>query len=221
MAVLQLHSAHKSFRKKEVLTNVSFTLETGDIMGIFGRNGSGKSTLMKMMFGTLKADHLIMSLDGNTIASSNVIAEKNIGYIPQHPFLPKYSKVRDLIPMYFSSEKQQDALFYDPFIAKIAAKKVNSLSLGESKYLEVLLIGNQDHPFLIMDEPFSMVDPLQKEAIKEFLKTISTSKGIIITDHYYNDVLDITSKNIVIKDGESFAVKHTEDLKKMEYLSRS
>jgi len=220
LAVLQLYSAQKAFGKKEVLSEVSFRIETGDILGVFGSNGSGKSTLLKLLFGMLKADVMDLRLDEHKVAPSEIIKQQLIGYLPQHPFLPKNSKIRDIIPMYHNSEEKQDAVFYNQGVAKITHKKTGELSQGERKYFETVLLGHLDHPFLMLDEPFSMLEPLQTEAIKEFLLQIKKTKGLILTDHYYNDVLDITTQNLVIKEGQSFEIKGTDDLKKFEYLRK-
>ena len=219
MATLHLHSVSKSFGSKNVLSDISFELSTGEVLGLFGRNGCGKSTLLKILFGTLKANEISLSIDGLQVNPSEVIRNKLIGYLPQHPFLPKQTKVRDLIPVYHPSEETQDAIFYDPHIASFTAKKVGSLSLGELKYFEVVLLGHLSHPFLVLDEPFSMLEPLHKEQLKGFITKLKTQKGIIITDHYYNDVLDITSQNIVLVEGKSHSIKTTADLKNFEYLS--
>ena len=203
-----------------MLTEVSFRIETGDVLGIFGRNGSGKSTLLKILFGMLKANVLDLQLDGIKMDPSKIIEKQLIGYLPQQPFLPKNSKIRDIIPMYHNSEEKQDAIFYNPSISKLTHKRASELSQGERKYFEVVLLGNLEHPFLMLDEPFSMLEPLQMESIKEFLFQLKKTKGLIITDHYYNDVLDITTQNIVIKEGRSFEVKGTDDLRKFEYLRK-
>lgn len=194
-------------------------MQTGEILGLFGRNGSGKSTLLKTLFGTLKADALSMSINNIKIGPSEVISNQLIGYLPQHPFLPQNLKVRDLIPIYHTSQKAQDAIFYDPHIVSMTVKYVGSLSLGESKYLEVLLLGNLDHPFLFMDEPFSMLEPRHKEQLKEYLTILKKEKGLVITDHYYHDVLELSDKNIVLKDGVSYVVDSKVDLQKFNYLS--
>ncbi|WP_339701562.1 ATP-binding cassette domain-containing protein [uncultured Marixanthomonas sp.] len=221
MATLQVHDVTKSFGKTQVLNGVSFTIETEDIFGIFGRNGSGKSTLLKILFGTLSADSLELEINGTKISPSEVIKKQLIAYLPQHPFLPKIQKVRDIIPMYFQKEKDQDAVFYHPFIATLTHKKAGELSHGERKFFETILISHLPHPFLMLDEPFSMLEPFQTKALKEFLLKISETKSIIITDHYYTDVLDITTKNIVLRNGESIAINSIEDLKKNEYLSKN
>jgi len=221
LATLNLSNATKSFGNKPILTEASLTLETGEILGIFGRNGSGKSTLLKMMFGTLQSDSIKMDINSCLFSPSENIKKEKIAYLPQHPFLPKNVRVRDIIPMYFSSEEKQDAVFYDPGISKITVKKAGELSLGELKYFEIILIGNLNHPFLMLDEPFSMLEPFHKESIKQFLIQLKNKKGIIITDHYYEDVLSITTKNIILKDGKSEIIHSKEELIKMEYLSKN
>ena len=221
MAILNLYKASKSFGQNSVLKEVSFSIETSEILGIFGKNGCGKSTLLKMIFGLLKADQIEMSIDGFSVKPETVIASKQIAFLPQDSFLPKNVHVRDIIPMYFYSEEKQDAVFYNPGVAKIAARRIGELSLGELRYFEVILIGNLEHPFLLFDEPFSMIEPLYKDAIKEFLHSIKEQKGIILTDHYFDDVLQTTTKNIVISEGRSSDVLSKEDLVKMKYLSKN
>ena len=221
MAIFKLHNASISFGEKEVLKEVSFSVETGEILGIFGRNGCGKSTLLKMIFGTLHKGSIQIAINEQKINSSKNISEESIAYLPQHSFLPKNIKVRDVIPIYFSEEKKQDAIFYDMLIAKLAAKKVGELSLGQVRYFEVLLVGNLDHPFIMLDEPFSMIDPLYKIEIKKLLTKLKTAKGIIVTDHYYEDVLEITTQNVLIKEGIGITIKSKEDLKKLEYLGEN
>ncbi|MDP2686113.1 MAG: ATP-binding cassette domain-containing protein [Aequorivita sp.] len=219
MAIFKLHSATINFGKKEILKEVSFSLKTTDILGIFGRNGCGKSTLLKMIFGTQTKGFIKISIDGTTINPSENISAEHIAYLPQHSFLPKNIKVRDLIPIYFSEEKKQDAIFYDSLVAKLTAKKVGELSLGQVRYLEVLLVGNLEHPFLILDEPFSMIEPLYKIEISKLLNKLKAEKGILITDHYYEDVLEITTQNLIIKDGIASKIDGIPDLRKLEYLS--
>jgi len=218
--VLKIHTISKSFGKNEILKDIFFSCKTGEITGLFGRNGCGKSTLLKIIYGTLKANRCVMSIDGKAIHPSEVIPKKLIAYLPQHRFLPKVPRVRDIIPVYYSSEEKQDAIFYDPLIAQISAKRVSELSIGQLRYFQVLLIGYLEHKFIMFDEPFSMIDPLYKEKISELLIKIKQRKGIILTDHYYNDVLDITNQNLLIKSGNIHKVNSKEELIKLKYLSK-
>lgn len=220
MSKLVIKNVSKSFGKVPVLNNISFSLETGDILGLFGRNGSGKSTLLKILFGNMKANTIAAELNNQPLKISEVIPKQHIAYLPQHPFLPQQMKVRDVIIMFHPQEKEQDAVFYDTHIATMTHKKTSELSLGELKYFEVVLLSQLPHPFLMLDEPFSMLEPLHKEKLKEKLTIIKQTKGIIITDHYYNDVLEIATKNLVIKDGIGFPVKSIESLKEFEYLRK-
>lgn len=218
MAVLQVKNVQKRFGKKPVLVEVSLSLETGQLLGIFGRNGSGKSTLLKILFGSLRADVLEMTINNRPISAAQVIPGRLIAYVPQHPFLPAGLRVRDLIPIYARSERAQDAIFYTPQVAAVTSRFVGQLSHGERKFLETVLIAHGPHPFLLLDEPFSMLDPLQIEAMKNFLGAIKDQKGIIITDHYYADVLDISDKKIILAKGISQSVTSLTDLKNFEYL---
>ncbi|SRX56104.1 ATP-binding cassette domain-containing protein [Aequorivita sp. CIP111184] len=221
MAIFKLHNATINFGEKEILKEISFSLKTTDIVGIFGRNGCGKSTLLKMIFGTQTKGSIKVSIDEVEFNPSRNVSLKSIAYLPQNSFLPKNLKVRDVIPIYFSEEKKQDIIFYDALIAKLTAKKIGELSLGQVRYLEVLLVGNLDHQFIMLDEPFSMVEPLYKIEIKKLLNNIKVKKGILITDHYYEDVLEITNNNLLLKNGISHIVKNKEDLRKLEYLSNN
>lgn len=221
MEVLQLHNAVLRFGNKKVLSEVFFTLKTGDILGIFGRNGCGKSTLLQMIFGTLKKGTVRLSVNGIAFNPSSNIASQCIALLPQHPILPRNLLVRDVIPIYFSEGKKQDSIFYDPLIANIADKKTGELSLGQARYFEVLLVANLNHPFLLLDEPFSLIEPLYKKKLKELLETIRPKKGIIMTDHYYNDVLDIATQNLLIKNGKGIPIENARDLQRLKYLGSS
>ena len=79
-------------------------------------------------------------------------------------------------------------------------------------------MGNLNHQFLLLDEPFSMIEPIYKDVIKGLLLELKKTKGIILTDHYYNDVLEITDKNFVIKDSKIIKILDKKDLVKYEYL---
>jgi ABC-type multidrug transport system ATPase subunit len=215
---LDICEVRKSYGNKKVLETVSFTLAKGEIVGIFGSNGCGKSTLLKILFGTLKANFLDLRINGLPVSQKEVIPNQHIGYLPQDSFLPKHLKVRDIIPMFYEDGDAQDLIFRAPFIEKIATRKVGMLSMGERRYLELLLIAHLPHPFLLLDEPFSMIEPLYKEAISEFLLSLKAKKGILLTDHYYEDVLDIADRNFVLSNGVLSPAQTREDLKNKGYL---
>ena len=220
MNKLRLIQVSKSFGRRQVLESVCFALAQGEILGVFGANGCGKSTLLKILFGTLRADRIQLMLNGLELDPKTNISAQHIAYLPQDPFLPKHKKVRDVIPLFFESGTDQDRVFRAAFIEKIAARKVGTLSLGERRYLEVLLIAHLPHPFVMMDEPFSMVEPLYKDKLKKLFIHMKASKGLILTDHYYQDVLAVMDKGLVITDGIGRSCDTEEALLKSGYLKR-
>ncbi|TRW25865.1 ATP-binding cassette domain-containing protein [Flavobacterium zepuense] len=220
MNTLTITQLTKSFKGKVVLDNAGLRCTTSDILSIFGSNGSGKSTLLKILFGTEKADSVRIQFNDVYVAAKHIIPKQIIGYLPQDPFIPKALKVRDVIPLYFKGDLQ-DKIFYADGIHKMTNTQVGKLSMGELRYLELLLVGNLNHSFLMLDEPFSMVEPLFKEKIKEFLITLSANKGIIVTDHYYRDVLSISNKNLLLKNAQLIPVNTESELAALGYLPTS
>lgn len=218
MSSLVINHITKSFNKYSVLTDISFKLETGDILGIFGRNGCGKSTLLKILFGTLNADSQSILIDSQKYNPNKNIVSRQIAYLPEENFLPQDIKVRNVIPIYFHDGEAQNKIFYDPRVASFVNQQVGSLSHGEKRYLEILLISRLQHRFLLLDEPFSMIDPIFQDAIKDVLISIRDKKAILLTDHYYQDVLQVADRNILIKAGKTIEVQDKKDLVDLGYL---
>lgn len=214
------HNITHAFGKNELLNDLRLELQTGTIKGLFGRNGSGKSTLLKILFGTLKNSAIQMVIDGKPVAQQEIIPLKKIAYLPQAPFLPKRLTVRNLLPMVFRDVALQELIFYRKGIAAFEKTPIGKLSIGQRKYLELLILSYMEHPFLLLDEPFSMVAPLYKEEIKKLLEEIKLFKGIIITDHYYHDVFEVSTHNWVLKNASLFEVHTETDLQRYDYLKR-
>jgi ABC-type multidrug transport system ATPase subunit len=214
---LNVKSVTHSFGKKNILSECSIECKSGEIIGLFGRNGSGKSTLFKILFSTLKPDNIDAYLDGQPWPEN--VVKTVVGYAPQEVMLPKRLKVRNLISMYVTNPENQDTVFYTHGINDMLNKEVGILSIGQQRYLQFILILNLNHYFVLLDEPFSMVEPLYRDLIKEKLIEYKSHKGFIITDHYYLDVLEISDKLMLIKNSKIVAVSNAEDLKAFEYLS--
>jgi ABC-type lipopolysaccharide export system ATPase subunit len=218
MNSLIVNNVQKAYKNKQVLNNVSIECKTNEIISIFGRNGSGKSTLLELIFGTVKSDKIEIIINGLDIKPQNIIKSKKIAYLPQNSFLPKTLKVSNIIRLYFKDGEEQDKIFYSLGINTIQDKRIGNLSIGELRYLEFLLLCNLEHEFILLDEPFSMIEPIFIERIKEKLISIKKEKGIILTDHYYNDVLDISDKSYLINDSKIISIKDKNDLIKFNYL---
>ena len=224
MALLQVTNIHKQFGNRELLKSCDFQLETGEILGLFGSNGVGKSTLLKILFGTSTASEGYLKINETRYSVRRTIWDRNliisnglIGYLPQFSFLPKTAKVWDIIPNYFNGE-DQNLIFRAPRMADIAKRRVSELSLGQKRYLEVLILGNLKHLFLLLDEPFSMVEPLFKELIHDFLISLKAKKGILLTDHYYTDVWKLADRKLILTNGKLNQVNRIGDLVAGGYL---
>jgi ABC-type multidrug transport system ATPase subunit len=213
---LKISNITKAFSNKEVLKNISLDCTISEVIGIYGRNGSGKSTLMEIIFGTMKANRKEIYLDEKPISGTCT----QIGFHHQQVFLPKNMTVRNLVPLYFTNGEKQSKVFYNPVINRIEKQKVGSLSLGEQRYLQFLLLINSDHDFLLLDEPFSMLEPYLIESIKQLITDSKHQKGFIIADHYYHDVLSISDKNYILRAGMLEQIKGEQDLVEMGYLKR-
>ena len=220
MADLIVHSVSRRFKTKQVLSAVSLTCSTGDILGLFGRNGSGKSTLLKILCGLIKADSIEITLGSKAFNPFKEGFEgfEVFAYLPQHTFIPRDLKLQEIIKLYHQDKTIQQDILNDKMIAQMMHHKVYSLSPGELKYFEILLICKLKRPFLLLDEPFSMVEPLYRASIRELLLAEKSNKGIIITDHYFRDVLAIADHYLLLKDGYHVDISEKNDLITNRYL---
>jgi|SRR5690606_10295357 len=203
----------------QLLSETDFYCHSQEIVGVFGRNGSGKSTLFKMIFGVEKAGSIMIKIDDRLIPRQRIIPSCDIGLLPQDHFLPKTCLVKNIIPLFYPSGDDQNKIFYSKRINLLENKQIGTLSEGELKYLELLLIGNLGHNFLILDEPFSMVEPLYRDVIKEFLFEIKKKKGIVISDHYYEDVLALADRSYLINDQKLVEINGINELIENDYIN--
>lgn len=219
MTELKIVQVEKSFGAKTVLKDINFECQEGEIFGIFGRNGSGKSTLLKIIFGSLQFDKFNAQLNNTKYIPNLNIEKQQIAYLPQHNILPLNMKVRNIVSMFYPESDKQDIILYDTKIASYDNHRFGQLSGGDRRYFEIMLISQLPHSVMIFDEPFSMIDPIERTLISQLLMTLKQNKIIIITDHYYRDVLAIADQYLLIKNGKSQNVNSVDDLILGEYLN--
>jgi ABC-type lipopolysaccharide export system ATPase subunit len=208
--LLEVDSIRKEFGTNQVLTDISLKCHPGDIIGLLGRNGSGKSTLLKIIFGTLNTDYKFIRIN-DSIVNQPFKTKNTIAYLNQDNFLPKNITVEQVIEIY-SDDLDQKGFLDDEVLSKVLRTKIRNLSGGESRYLEVKLLLNLDALFVLLDEPFNGISPLQVELIKKMIIDKSLKKGILLTDHDYRNVLDVANKYYLLFDGGLKSVKTKQDL---------
>lgn len=218
LSLLEIDSVIKAFDDRQVLTDIYLRCQTGDIIGMLGRNGSGKSTLLQIIFGTLPAEKFI-KIDGKVYEHPYKMLDQ-ICYLPQHEFLPKQMTVEKVAKLYL--EKNEINIFLDDDLLRPHRQnKIHFLSGGELRYLEIKLLLNTKSKFVLLDEPFNGVAPIMVSTIKELIKDKSKTKGIVLTDHDYNNVLDVANKYCLIYQGGIKEVSEKIDLVKWGYISEA
>ena len=162
---------------------------------------------------------LIISLSLNNIIENHPYkVTGGISYLPQDNFIPKHFTVKKVIALSISKSNVAE-FFDDETIDLISQKKVASLSGGELKYLQVKIILYKDSKFCLLDEPYNGISPIQAVRINALILKQSTHKGIIITDHSYQNLLQVANKIYLIKDRSGRFLNSKEELVKFGYLN--
>ncbi|PCJ66777.1 MAG: hypothetical protein COA58_04780 [Bacteroidetes bacterium] len=215
---LKVDSVFVEYEFRPVLRGVHLICKTGEIIGLLGLNGSGKSTLLKVIQRSLIPDASFVKVDDDVILSQSQ-SHKYITYLPQESFLPRQEKLKTVLALQLNTEEYISLSKRDN-IAKLLNQRCGSLSGGESRFIEILMVLNSPAPFVLLDEPFNGLAPIYKDEVKELIRLKSQSKGIIITDHDYRNVLDISTKEILLFDGISIHLKDKKELYKYGYIPK-
>ncbi|OBW39718.1 Lipopolysaccharide export system ATP-binding protein LptB [Chryseobacterium sp. MOF25P] len=218
MSKLHIDSITKYFGKKDILKDIYLSCETGTISGLLGRNGCGKSTLFQIIFGTVKGETSYIKLN-NTILKTQSDRKNKIAYLPQYSFLPRNIKIKNLIKL-FCDKENSSKISRSEFIQPFLNETPNTLSGGELRIVEVLLIIYSKAEFILLDEPFHSLSPKVVAEIKIIIKQ-QTHKGFIISDHQYHDVLDISDDIFLLSDTYLKPIKDLTELKRFNYLPKN
>jgi len=215
--LLEVDSVMISFDGRQILNDCYLKCETGDIIGILGRNGCGKSSLLKVIFGTQPTNNKFIRI--NEMVYDKPYKHGNlIAYLPQLDFLPKNIAINKIIDMYLPTEAGKEKIANDPRLKKHLQKRIAELSGGELRYLEIMLLVNLDVKFILLDEPFSKIEPLYKEVIADLIKEYRSTKGFIITDHDYANIIACSDRLILITNGVCKPINDLMDLERFNYV---
>ena len=213
--ILEIDNVELSFNHKKILYGVYLKAETGKIAGILGRNGCGKTSLLKIIFGSLSSKYCNIRLD-TIYQKKKLFTTGKIAYLPQHRLLPKNLKLTTAFSMFQVDWKTFTSEFQS--FEKYRNTAVNKLSTGELRVLETYLILSSNKEIILLDEPFSFIAPVYIEKIKMLIKEKKKKSAIIITDHFYRDILEISDTIYFIKNGYSKIIKNKEQLQDEGYL---
>jgi lipopolysaccharide export system ATP-binding protein len=207
----------KYFANRELLTDCFIRCNTGEVIGILGRNGCGKSTFLKILFGTISCHQKYIAINGKKYDKPYI--EKGLmAYLPQHDFLPGSLKVSQGISLFLDSRREQELVSNNENILPHLHKKINMLSGGESRYLELLLLIHSPAQFILLDEPFNGLDPFFKEKVVALIQVNKATKGFIITDHDYMNIIACSDRIILITNGIFKNIQVLKELEDLHYL---
>lgn len=202
------------FGQKTVLSGGYITSETGMVTGLLGRNGAGKSCMFRALMGGLRVENVMVSIDEKPIDRQTI--GRHIKYLPQGRLIPDGMPLHRAYDLYgvnywaFVNHVPRFSRYHDSFISE--------LSGGESRLAELYLVLLSEAPFYILDEPFTLVDPVNINEVKGLIRERSREHGIIVTDHNYEALSSIADNLFVIADGYTNPVRCHEDLVRHGYL---
>lgn len=216
MNTLEIDNVELNFGFAEVLKAIYFKAEKGKITGILGRNGSGKTSLLRIIFGELTPNNKLIRIDNKPILTP-LYKKGPIKYLPQFHIIP-YSVSLQNGFNYFNVSLANFLTDFPLFKTK-KNYRFSDFSGGEKRLIETYIILKSDTKIVLLDEPFSHLAPLYIQKLKELLEIEKQKKIIIITDHLYKDILDISDDIYLLKDGWSRLLKSNEELIQYKYLN--
>ena len=232
MSVLKCNNLEKKYNTKKVVQDVSLEVSSGEVIGLLGPNGAGKTTIFYMIVGLIKSDLGSIMIDELDITEMPIHKryEYGISYLPQEPSIFRNMTALDNIKAILETDSklntQNKSDILEELIIRFDLKKfLNTqgiqLSGGERRRVEIARALALRPKFLLLDEPFSGIDPLSVIDIQDIIKTLSQDNiGILITDHNVRETLNICDKSYVVSTGEVLASGKTKDLIKNETVKK-
>ncbi len=232
MAELRANNLAKAYRGREVIHDVSLSLDSGQIVGLLGPNGAGKTTCFYMIIGIIPADRGDITIDGMDITSLTMHerARRGIGYLPQEASIFRRLTVGDNILAILETRSdlnkkqrlaRRDELLEEFHVQHLRESLGQSLSGGERRRIEIARALATEPDFIMLDEPFAGVDPISVIDIKEIINHLrDRGIGVLITDHNVRDTLDICEKAYIVGEGYIIASGTPEDVLNNEHVRK-
>jgi lipopolysaccharide export system ATP-binding protein len=203
----------KIYKRRRVVSDVSTQVKQGEIVGLLGPNGAGKTTTFYMIIGFIKPEAGRILLDDDDITSLPMYerARRGIGYLSQEPSVFRKLSVEQnimaILQMHNISkgerEERLELLLKELDISHLAKNKAYTLSGGERRRVEITRALSTRPKFMLLDEPFSGIDPIAVEDIQKIIHRLKEKNlGILITDHNVQATLGITDRSYIMCEGE-------------------
>jgi len=224
MAQLQALNLAKSYKKRAVVSDVSLSVASGQIVGLLGPNGAGKTTCFYMIVGLVKQDTGRIMIDDEDIThlAMHHRARRGIGYLPQEASVFRRLTVEQNIMAILETRPQLttehrrdklEALLQEFHITHIRTSQGMSLSGGERRRVEIARALAMEPAFVLLDEPFAGVDPISVNDIKGIICHLKDRGiGVLITDHNVRETLDICEHAYIVNDGHVLAQGNADDI---------
>ena len=210
---LEADGIQLKFGNRVILSDIYLKCETGKITGLLGRNGQGKSCLMKAIYGPLKCEK---SIRIDNVPQYEAFKRPDLlMFLPQFNFIPKGLSLKRV----FDDFDLDYSLFEKRFTGSTTGYKSNirNLSGGEHRLVELYIIVKSITRFVILDEPFTHLNPIQAEEVTKLLLEEKGNKGILITDHLFKHITDICDSLYLLADGKIHLAKEIEDIEALGY----
>lgn len=214
---LLVDSVHLEFGQYQVLQSAYLTAKTGYVTGVLGRNGTGKSCLFKCIMGGIKPQNMFIRINDERETDYAHIGNR-VKYLPQNLFMPSNMSLNEAFSLY--GVDYDGLVTFDTKYHTYQHKTFNELSGGEARIVEMYLVLMSDADFCILDEPFSNIAPNCVDKMQSLIQTQKKNKGIIISDHLYEDILEVTDDLFLLRDGYTFPIKSRDDLIRNGYILR-
>lgn len=225
---LTAHNIVKQYGRRKVVNEVSFEVETGEVVGLLGPNGAGKTTSFYMVTGLVRPDEgSVVLVDGQgtehdiTREPMYRRAQRGIGYLPQEPSVFRKLSVQDNILAVLElhvrdtteRRKRLEDLLEEFGLVHVRENRGDVLSGGEKRRTEIARALAADPRFILLDEPFAGVDPIAVEDIQQIVSQLrKRGIGILITDHNVQETLHITDRAYLLFEGRILKAGTAEEL---------
>ena len=215
--ILEIDSVDLEFDGKKVLYGIYIKSERGKVTGILGRNGSGKTSLLRILFGDLQPKYKNIRSNGKCLPGPLYRTGK-IGYLPQYALLPKHLNIRRAFELFNVSWEHFTNLFQS--FKEYKKKRIKNLSSGEIRVIEAYLVLMSNKEIILLDEPFSFIAPIYVEKFKDLIHQVKKRSIIVLTDHFYNDILTVSDTVYLLKNGCSKKIEDKKELKTEGYINQ-